>query len=165
MNIQPKVVAYDEAHRDALLDLSIRAWAPVFPSMKRDVPEFVYDTFYPQGWEARQRSDLATVLREEPENVDVALKGDLPVGWVCTRLRPDDSMAEIYVIAVDPEYQRHGIGRLLMERSYSRARKAGLGMVMVETGGDAGHTPARELYESDGFLQWPVARYFKNLDT
>ena len=34
---------------------------------------------------------------------------------------------------------------------------------MVEVGGDSGHAPARALYESEGFVRWPVARYFKDL--
>lgn len=164
MRYQPSIVAYDEVHRDTLLELSIRAWAAVFPSLRRDVPGFVYDAFYPEGWEARQRADLAAVLRDEPDNVDVALVDGEAAGWVCTRLHPDDHMAEVYVLAVDPDHQRRGVGGLLMERSYSRARDAGMRMVMVETGADAGHAPARELYESDGFVRWPVARYFKDLD-
>lgn len=36
-------------------------------------------------------------------------------------------------------------------------------MVMVETGGDRGHVPARATYEAEGFVRWPVARYFKDL--
>ena len=36
-------------------------------------------------------------------------------------------------------------------------------MVMVETGGDRGHAPARATYEGLGFQRWPVARYFKDL--
>ena len=36
-------------------------------------------------------------------------------------------------------------------------------MVMVETGDDPGHEPARRLYESAGYQRWPVARYFADL--
>jgi hypothetical protein len=36
-------------------------------------------------------------------------------------------------------------------------------MVMVETGDDPGHMPARRAYEAVGFERWPVARYFKDL--
>ncbi|GAA1234669.1 GNAT family N-acetyltransferase [Prauserella halophila] len=164
MKQHPAIVPYGEVHLDALLELSIRSWTPVFPSLRQDVPGFVYDAFYPEGWETRQRAELAAVLRDESENIDVAVVGDVPVGWVCTRMHPDDSMAEVYVLAVDPEYQRSGVGGMLMERSYDRARAAGMRMVMVETGGDSGHAPARALYESAGFLRWPVARYFKDLD-
>ncbi|WP_345740798.1 GNAT family N-acetyltransferase [Stackebrandtia albiflava] len=157
------MVAYDVSHRSSLLDISIRAWAPVFPRLKAGTPEFVYDSFYPDGWEARQRADLAEVLDGEPENVDVAVLDGTPVGWACTRLHPEDFMGEIYVLAVDPAHQRIGIARMLMEHAYARAQAAGARMMMVETGDDPGHEPARGLYESDGFVRWPVARYFKDL--
>jgi len=86
-----------------------------------------------------------------------------PVGWVCTRLHPEDRMGEVYIVVVDPDYQRRGIGRALMNHSMERARAAGMAMVMVETGGDLGHAPARATYEGLGFQRWPVARYFKDL--
>ena len=154
---------YSAQYRSALLELSLRGWAPVFPLMREDVAGFVYDSFYPEGWERRQHDDLAWVLDAEPESVDVAMLDDTPVGWICTRLHPEDRMGEIYILVVDPAHQRRGIGRALMEHSYLRLREAGAGMVMVETGGDRGHAPARAAYEAEGFIRWPVARYFKDL--
>lgn len=82
---------------------------------------------------------------------------------VCTRTHPKDRMGEIYVLAVDPELQRRGVGRALLNHSIQRSRVAGMSMVMVETGDDPGHEPARLSYEADGFERWPVARYFKDL--
>lgn len=158
-----RIVAYDPEYRAALLDLSLRAWEPVFPAVEYEVPRFVYRTFYPNGWREKQYDDLGEVLDAEPANVDVALDGTRPVGWVCTRMHPEDSMSEVYVIAVDPGHQQRGVGRALMERSFARARTAGMTMVMVETGDDSGHAPAREAYESIGFERWPVARYFRDL--
>jgi len=43
---------------DGILDLSVRAWGPVFPLMKREIPDYVYGAFYPDGWKTRQRSTL-----------------------------------------------------------------------------------------------------------
>lgn len=43
------------------------------------------------------------MLDESPDSVDVAL-GGVVAGWVCTRIHTEDSMGEIYVIAVAPEY-------------------------------------------------------------
>ncbi|GAA1392697.1 hypothetical protein GCM10009613_38140 [Pseudonocardia kongjuensis] len=63
-------------------------------------------------------------------------------------------MDEIAVLAVDPEHQR---------RASDRVRAAGLRMVMVETGDDPGHAPARAAHEALGFQRWPVARYFRDL--
>lgn len=154
---------YAEHQRRAVLDLSLRAWAPVFPLVRDAVPEFVYANFYPHGWEARQEADLAAVLDAEPEHVDVATVGDTVAGWVCIRLHPEDQMGEIHVLAVDPDHQRTGVGTALMEHAVERIRAAGMSMVMVETGGDPGHSPARAAYEDAGFQRWPVARYFRDL--
>jgi GNAT superfamily N-acetyltransferase len=159
MQIVPYVVEY----RESVLDLSLRAWEPVFPLLEPAVPSFVYESFYPRGWRERQADDLAAILDGEPENVDVVLVDGVPAGWVCTRLHPEDSMSEVYVLAVDPRHQGKGLGSALVQHSVERARAHGMRMVMVETGDDPGHAPARQLYERSGFERWPVARYFKDI--
>lgn len=158
-----EIIPFRPHHREALLELSLRAWAPVFPLVREDVPDFVCRSFWPDGWETRQRSDLAQVLDDTPGEVDVAVSDEVPVGWVCTRLHPEDSMGEVFVVAVAPEVQNRGVGRMLLEHAETRVRAAGMSMIMVETGGDRGHAPARSLYRSEGYVRWPVARYFKDL--
>ncbi|WP_103063413.1 GNAT family N-acetyltransferase [Actinomyces qiguomingii] len=144
-----RVVAYDAAMR---ADLETGY-----------VPRFVYDNFYLDGWEVRQREDLAQVLAREADCCDVALVGGELAGWVCTRIHAEDSMGEVYMLCVDPEYQRRGVGAALLRHAHARAHDAGMRMVMVETGDDAGHAPARAAYEAAGYVRWPVARYFKEL--
>lgn len=158
-----RIVGYTPEYREEVLALSLRAWEPVFPLVRVAVPGFVYEAFYPNGWEERQYRDLSAVLDGEPENVAVAVEGNQMAGWVCTRLHPEDSMSEVYVLAVDPIHQGKGVGRALMDHSFDVGRKAGMSMVLVETGDDPGHAPARRAYEAAGFKRWPVARYFKNL--
>lgn len=136
----------------------------MFPLLEPAVSPFVYEAFYPEGWRSRQSEDLGATLDGEPEDIDVALIDNSPAGWVCTRLHPEDSMGEVYVLAVDPTHQGKGLGRALMQRSIERARSEGMRMVMVETGDDPGHAPARHLYEGSGFGRWPVARYFEEID-
>lgn len=128
------VVPYRAEYREALIELSLRAWEAVFPLMHQSVPNFVYECFYPAGWERRQADDVAFVLDAEPSGIDVALDGERPVGWVCTRMHPEDSMGEVYILAVDPPWRRRGIARRLIERAESRARGLGMRMLMVETG-------------------------------
>lgn len=48
------IAPYAGEHRRAVLDLSLRAWEPVFPQIRDAVPVLVYDAFYPDGWRARQ---------------------------------------------------------------------------------------------------------------
>ena len=157
MEIEP----YGPERREELLTLSVRAWRPVFPQLRSSVPAFVYDSFYPQGWERRQVADIARILDEEPNTVRVAVGSSMALGWVCTRLHPEDQMGEIYVLAVDPAHQRRGVATALMNHAFDGIRDAGMAMVMVETGGDPGHAASRASYESMGFERWPVARYFK----
>jgi GNAT superfamily N-acetyltransferase len=160
---KPEIVPFEVKHLDAVLDLSIKAWAPVFPLMAEDIPRYVYDAFYPAGWEARQRHDVEAACRDEKTKVWVALANDELAGYVALRVHEEDSMGEVYILGVDPAFQRQGIGRALLDFSFAWMKSRGLQMAMVETGGDRGHAPSRATYEAAGFDRYPVARYFRKL--
>lgn len=85
------------------------------------------------------------------------------MGWIGIRLHIEDSMGEVYIIAVDPDAQRHGIARSLLDTGFEHMRQAQMKIVMVKTGDDPGHAASRTAYESIGFERWPVARYFREL--
>ena len=154
---------YTSTHLDAVLSLSKRAWTPVFEKLHPAVQPYVYDAFYPDGWWPRQEADITALLKEDETAVWVALEGGRVHGFVGIRLHPKDQMGEVYIIAVDPDYQKRGIGRALLDTALAQMKHAGMAMVMVETGGDPGHAPSRAAYESAGFERWPVARYFRKL--
>lgn len=150
-------------HHAGILDVTERAWAPVFEKMADAVPDFVYAAFYPQGWWARQKADVRALLVTSDTRFLVAEETGVVLGFVGVRLFPEDQMGEIHIIAVDPDHQRRGIAAALMESAFADIRAAGMTMVMVETGGDPGHAPSRATYEKAGFVRWPLARYFKKL--
>lgn len=158
-----KIDPYQPADRNVILELSMRAWAPVFEKLAPAVPGYVYRAFYPNGWRARQAADIGDLLDRESESILVARDAGTVVGWLGLRLHPEDSMGEIYILAVDPASQRGGVARTLMAEAMSRMRAAGMTMAMVETGDDPGHAPSRATYEREGFERWPVARYFREL--
>ena len=157
------IEAYDDSFRDDVLALSVRAWEPVFPEMRKAVPGFVYKSFYPDGWRARQTADVGAFLDADESLTWIAHVGRRVLGFVGARVHPEDNMGEIYIIAVDPSAQRRGIATALMDTANAAFRDKGLAMVMVETGGDPGHGASRATYEAAGFERWPVARYFKPL--
>jgi ribosomal protein S18 acetylase RimI-like enzyme len=159
MQIEP----YDPRQLNAIIDLSLRAWTPVFDSIQKAMDFDVYRTFYPNDWRVSQQKAVEDVCAAEDTNVWVALDADSTVGFVAVKLHSEDSMGEIYMIAVDPDHQRQGIGTALMEFALDRLKDAGMSIAMVETGGDRGHAPARHTYEKLGFGLWSVARYFKKL--
>ena len=158
-----EIKPYEPEYEEAVIDLTIDAWSPVFARTKLEVPRFVYDAFYPDGWELRQKADVLAILSVEPQNIWLAHLERCVAGFVGVRTHSEDQMGEISIIAVRPAYQRQGVGRQLMRFAEDRMRSAGLKMVMVETVGDSGHEPARRAYSALGYETWPVARYFKPL--
>lgn len=157
------IIPYGPDFRDQVIGLTIATWTPVFAKTKNEVPQFVYEAFYPNGWEERQTADVSSLLDSDPETIWLAAYENVVAGFVGIRLHPEDQMGEIYILAVSPERQRQGIGRTLMSFAEKQIADRGMKMVMVETVGDSGHEPARKTYESFGYQQWPVARYFKPL--
>lgn len=90
-------------------------------------------------------------------------RGEL-VGFVAYRMHPPaDGMStygEVVVIAVHPDARNHGVGTALLDHAVTDLRDRGVPVIMVETGGDEGHAPARALYESAGFTRLPLAQYW-----
>ncbi|MBF2009519.1 MAG: GNAT family N-acetyltransferase [Chlorogloeopsis fritschii C42_A2020_084] len=158
MQIEP----YDPRQLDAVIRLSLRAWAPVFDSLQKVMDLDVYHEFYPD-WRVDQQKAVEKVCAAADTKVWVAIDSGSTVGFVAVKLHFESNLGEIYMIAVDPDYQRRGIGTALAEFALDWMKVAGMSVAMVETGGDPGHAPARYTYEKLGFRMLPVARYFKKL--
>jgi GNAT superfamily N-acetyltransferase len=158
-----QIAPYDPQHLAAIVHLSLRAWSPVFDSIQHAMDADVYQAFYPDSWQMSQQKAIEDVCGAEDTPVWVAIEGGSTVGFVSVKLDSESSMGEIYMIAVDPDYQGRGVGSTLIEFALGWMKDAGMSIAMVETGGDPGHASARRTYEKLGFGLWSVARYFKKL--
>jgi len=154
---------FEDSKLDAIVRLSLRAWKPVFESLQEAMEPAVYRAFYRDDWRVAQRGAVESVCTDEDVHVWVASEESRTVGFVALKLHAEDRMGEIYMIAVDPDFQRRGIAASLTSHAVAWFKNAGMSIAMVETGGDPGHAPARRTYESSGFRLLPVARYFKAL--
>lgn len=159
MRIEP----YHPSYLKGIIHLSLRAWAPVFESIQTAMDDAVYQAFYPEQWQVSQQKAVEEVCQAEDTHVWVAVEDDSPAGFVAVKLHEADSMGEIYMVAVDPDFQGQGMGSTLISFALDWMKDAGMAVAMVETGGDPGHAPARSTYEKAGFELFPVARYFKPL--
>ena len=146
---------------DSVVRLSLRAWAPVFVSIEQSMDPQLYRYFFPD-WPQEQQVAVETVCADPSATVDVCEIDGVVAGFVAVYQRLP-TYGEIHMIAVDPDFQKQSVGKLLTEHAIQWMRDNGILVVMVETGADPGHAPARRLYEKAGFGLWPVARYFKNL--
>lgn len=144
----------------ALVALSLRAWAPVFASIDALLrPSGVYERLY-DDWRDAQSAAVRAACEDATLETWVATVEDAVVGFVALRADDASGIGEIHMIAVDPPSQRAGIGGRLMEHATMRLQQRGMRVVMVETGGDEGHAPARALYERLGYAPLPITRYF-----
>jgi ribosomal protein S18 acetylase RimI-like enzyme len=163
VDMEVRIEPYKADNLDAVIQLSLRAWTPVFESIQNAMDVEVYRSFYPNGWRMSQQKAVEEVCAAEDTHVWVALDSGSTVGFVAVKLDSKSRMGEIYMIAVDPDFQGQGIGMALVEFATAQMKAAGMAIAMVETGSDPGHTPARHIYEKAGFGLWTVARYFKKL--
>jgi ribosomal protein S18 acetylase RimI-like enzyme len=158
MNIEP----YDPRHIEDVVRLSLRAWAPVFVSLKQVLMPAVWESFYPEGWQQSQDKSVRDACASADMKTWVAIESGTVAGFVVLRFH-EGKLGEIYMIAVDPDFQRRGIAMALTDFAVARMKEAGMEIAMVETGGDPGHAPARAAYEKAGFRVLPLARYFRKL--
>ena len=156
------IVPYEPSMLDDIVRLSLRAWEPVFASLESVMEPAVFRDMFPD-WREVQAEAVAAACRDDTMRTWVALEDGAVAGFAASRLHRDDRLGEVYMIAVDPEFQRRGIASALTDKSVEWFKDEGMSIAMVETGGDPGHAPARAAYESAGFRILPIARYFKKL--
>ena len=157
------VRVFEERDQDAVVALSLRAWAPVFASLEELLGKSgVYSQMHPD-WRVDQQRAVQAACSAEGMRVWVAELDMVVTGFVAARLDHQEGMGEIYMLAVDPAYQRNGVGSLLTSFALQWFKDNGMVLAMVETGGDPGHAPARRTYERVGFVHLPISRYFKKL--
>jgi len=148
---------------DAVVAFSLRAWAPVFDSIREVLGEEIFLRLHPD-WRAGQAEAVRSSCLSEERDVFVALADGRPVGFAAVALNAfHEGMGWIDLIGVDPDYQRRGIASRLTEHASEHMLRCGMDIAVVETGGDPGHAPARAAYEAAGFTLLPIARYFRML--
>jgi GNAT superfamily N-acetyltransferase len=159
MSAEIAIRAYETSDLEAIVEFSIRAWQPVFESLREILGDSIFERLNKPNWTAVQAEAVRTSCTSGERDVFVAVAGELPVGFVAVALNAfHQRMGVVEIVAVDPDYQRRGIARQLMARSTDHMRSQGMDIAAVETGGDRGHGPARAVYESLGYTALPVVR-------
>jgi ribosomal protein S18 acetylase RimI-like enzyme len=159
-----EIRGFEPSDLEAVVEFSLRAWEPVFASVRTVLGDDVFLRLHPD-WRADQAQAVRSSCTSEDRNVFVAFADSRSVGFVAIALNAfHERMGWIEVIGVDPDYQRRGIGSALTDFAIEHMRSHGMDIVVVETGGDPGHAPARAAYEAAGFTALPISRYFRLID-
>lgn len=147
---------------EQVVALSLRAWAPVFAALERTLGSELFLRLR-RDWRQSQTVDVRAALSDEGMRVWVAELDRQVIGFTAARQHRESKLGEIWMLAVDPDRQRMGVGTSLTEVALDWFRATGMKVAMVETGGEPGHAPARRVYRRTGFRPLPVARFFKAL--
>lgn len=149
---------------DDVVAFSLRAWEPVFDSVRAVLGDDIFLRLHPD-WRESQTASVRSICTNDERDVFVAVIEGRPVGFVAVALDAfHERMGAIEIIGVDPDFQRRGIGAELTEFAVEQMKRRGMDIAVVETGGDPGHAPARALYVETAFTLLPIARYFRRLD-
>jgi GNAT superfamily N-acetyltransferase len=165
VSVDVEIRRFQASDLDAILEFSLRAWEPVFASLREVLGDAIFERLHDPDWRAVQAEAVRASCTSEDRHVFVAVAGARPVGFAAIALNAfHEGMGVVDIIAVDPAYQRRGIARQLMDRSLDYMRAEGMDIAAVETGADRGHAPARAVYENLGFTALPVVRYLELLE-
>jgi mycothiol synthase len=101
------------------------------------------------------QADLDELFREpwfDAEDFLLIRDGDRIAGYCWLKI--DDDIGEFYVVGVDPDHQREGLGRALMAAGFARLAERGIrtAALYVESDND----PAVALYRTLGFTDHTV---------
>src|SRR5699024_9179746 len=142
---------FEPQDEDAVIDLSLRAWEPVFASLENVLGDSgVYAQLYPNWCEDLRRA-VQDACRCEHTTIWVAKTESLIAAFFPVRLHHAAGIGHTYMTPVAPNHLRLGVGPRLTQAARDWIGRAGMTVAMVEPGGDKGHAPARELYEHAGF--------------
>jgi GNAT superfamily N-acetyltransferase len=153
---------YRPDDEESVVQLSLRAWAPVFGSLRQVMGREIFGRLV-GDWQKYQQSGVRDVLADRAVRVWVAEAEQRVVAFIAATLHRERLMGEIVMLAVDADDQGSGVGTALTEFATAWLRGAGMRVAMVETGGDPGHAPARRVYAKAEYKPVPVTRYFKAL--
>ena len=148
----------------ALIDLSIRAWTDVEATVD-SILGSPLDRLATPSWQTHHTAMVTEACESPDVSVVVAEDSDgTIVGFVASTIHPETAAmsdyGEITLIAVDPSVRGLGVARRLLDNAVTALKERGVPVIMISTGGDDGHTPARALYQAAGFTRLPLALYW-----
>src|SRR3712207_8355575 len=100
--MRPRIRPFDDRDAEAVVELSLRAWAPVFASLEQVLGSDIFERLHPD-WQEDQRRAVEDVLAAKEGRVWVAeIDTSTVVGFVAVGLfDAERSMGEISMLAVD----------------------------------------------------------------
>ncbi len=154
---------FEDSDLDAVLSVNMKAFTGIHESFREILGDQIFARVYPDWRKSNEEYIRSLVESEDAKNILVAEEKGEVVGFVHFSINTETKNGQIGLNAVSPSHQGKGFGKLLYHSAMERMKELGVTLVVVGTGGDESHIPARRAYESCGFVRLPLTRYYKLL--
>ena len=139
---------------DACVAFGVEAFRSVYASFEALYGPDLFGCIEPD-WEASQASYIRSAITDSDDETWIYELDGRPVGFVVLKMDAH-GIADIDLLAVDPDAQGQGIATMLNRFAFDRSQEASMAYVVVATADDPGHAPARRSYERAGFTPMPI---------
>ena len=139
---------------EACVAFGVEAFRSVYSSFETLYGPDLFGRIEPD-WEASQSSYIRSAITDSNDETWVYERDGQPTGFVVLKM-DDHGIADIDLLAVDPDAQGQGIATMLNTFAFVRSQEASMTYVVVATADDPGHAPARRSYERAGFTPMPI---------
>jgi ribosomal protein S18 acetylase RimI-like enzyme len=147
-----------------LTDLTIATFGPFYEDSFRPLVGEAVFTNQHGNWRTDYAGQVAGLHDPARHRYVAVAEIDATIaGYVAWAVEPERRNAEVTILAVSAEFRRHRVGTALCEHAFDAMRDLGAEVVMIGTGGDGFHAPARALYEALDCTPLPVAVYYREL--
>src|SRR5262245_2406195 len=114
---------FQQGDLEAIVELSLRAWEPVFDSLRDVLGDTIFFRLKPD-WKTAQAEEVSASCSGKDRDAFVAVADERQVGFVTIALNAfNERMGVIEVIGVDPDYQRRGIASMLTNYALDHMRR------------------------------------------
>ncbi|HEX4046087.1 MAG TPA: GNAT family N-acetyltransferase [Gammaproteobacteria bacterium] len=154
---------FNDADLESVLELSQKAFMPVYESFRKVLGDAIYQLVYP-NWIFSQGQYIKLICNgEDKKNIFVVEEKSKIIGYISFFMNIVKKSGEIGINAVHPNHQKRGIGKMMYEHVLGVMKSNGIKLVEVSTGGDPAHLAARCAYEKCDFIPLPLVKYYKAL--
>ena len=144
-----------------LLEITIQAFTPIHESFRQMMGESLYALNWANWKQVHEEYLKSTTQGEAARQLLVGeLEGEA-IGYAHYTCHEQELKGEIGLNAIHPDHQGKGLSQLFYAEAERQMKAQGMKQIVVGTGGDPSHLPARKSYEKAGFQALPHVTYYK----
>ena len=125
-----RIRPFRESDRERLREITAEAFDGV--SIDQNI-ERKFGLVGGRDWKFRKGTAIRREVESNMDGVLVAEVNGRVVGYITTSVNPETKIGHIPNLAVHPDFQRRGIGRMLIEAALRLLRERGMEMAKIET--------------------------------